>query len=297
MAWPRFVALSGVVCAIGALTLALALSAQQQTPSSSSTPSSPQVSSPAEAAEKKATVTYAQGRLTINAQDQALAWVLQKISDRARVAIITDEAIGDERVSLQFEDIPLEQALRQVLEPYDAFYFYGVDKKGPASSLKAVWIYPRGEGQGLSPVPPEDWASTRDMQGRLRDPDPQVRSRALEALVERTGNQAVNSVVDALGDQDSEVRARALYAALSAGVELPPSYLYQALQDQSANVRFLALESLARDPNIQMIAERALHDPSPHVQHKAREILARLNPTPRAPSPRQSPQNPNQGPR
>jgi HEAT repeat protein len=123
-----------------------------------------------------------------------------------------------------------------------------------------------------------------ELDGRLADPDPGVRARAVEALVERKGDQARDAVLDAVKDPDDDVRTRALYQALGAGVKLPDDVLTDlARSDPSPSVRFLALEALAADgPGTRAIVEAALDDPSPHIQRKAQELLRRLDAAPRS---------------
>ncbi len=246
----------------------------------------------AKAGEQRPVVAVKGERLTVQVQDRPLDWVLEEISRASRVAIVRAAGVGDERVSLQLHDVPLDEALREILTDHDAFFFYGVEREAPAS-LSVIWVYPKGQGRGFAPVPPEAWASTQEIQEQAKtDPDPAARAKAIEALVERKGGQARDAVLEALRDRDDQVRTQALYAALSAGLGIPAQALTQmALRDPSPNVRFLALQGLASDPNaraaisVETVATQALSDPSPHVQIKAREILDRLDQAARPPRP------------
>ena len=201
-------------------------------------------------------VSYEGGLLDVSTRNRPLSRLLDSISRQARVAFILDPAVDDERVSVEFEALPLDEGIRQILKNQDAFYFYGVNveprgdasdrtdnqtrektttpaneespqepsaqpAEGPTASLMAVWVYLKGRGQGIRPVPPESWASTRELRGWLSDPDPEMRARAAEALIERGGPRARQTLLDALQDRDEQVRSRALYGALAAGVELP----------------------------------------------------------------------------
>ncbi|MGH3118772.1 MAG: HEAT repeat domain-containing protein, partial [Gaiellales bacterium] len=174
--------------------------------------------------------------------------------------------------------LPLDEALRRLLQDHDAFFFYGVERDRPAS-LRVVWVYPKGRGRGLMPVPPETWASTKELEGELRDADPPTRGRAVETLVKRKGERARDEVLRALADPDGRVRSRALHSALRARLDFPVELLTRlALEDSSSHVRFLALEALETRPAvIAPIASRAMHDPDPHVRSKAGEILSKLD--------------------
>jgi HEAT repeat protein len=240
---------------------------------------------PAKATEPGPTITFKDGRLTVRVRDHPLEGVLDEISRKAKVAVTRGDGVGAQRVSIDFKDLPLDEGLRQIVKDHDAFLFYGVEQKPPAS-LKAVWVYQKGRGRDLAPVPPEQWASTQEIERKLADPDPAERSRSVTALIDREGERAFDVVVRALKDPDDQVRTQALYGALTSGVEVPAGLLMDmALRDASAEVRFLALQGLAEHPDVRPIAESALNDPNPNVRIKAQEILYQLdNPEGEAPA-------------
>ena len=234
----------------------------------------------------KPVITCKEKRLTARVQKVELEWLLEEIARECGVPVILGGDVGEERVSVEINDFPVDEALRQILARYDAFYLYeaaeepaaGQSAEGATPKLRSVWVYARGQGNGLEPVPPEDWASTREFEKRLDDPDPAVRFRALGILVERLGDGARDAVLQALNDPDELVRAEVLQAALDEGLTLPTDLLTNLFfNDPSAQVRFLALEGLRDDPNAREFAERALKDPDQHVQDLAREILAGLD--------------------
>jgi hypothetical protein len=133
----------------------------------------------------------------------------------------------------------------------------------------------------------------------VTDPDPGVRAEAIERLIQRQGERALNEVVLALKDRDQQVRERALNAALNSGVPLAEDLLEELAQhDPSSVVRFLALGAVAgtvvdghlasissENPNIKKVAESALNDPDPVVKEQARQILDQLEHSPGSPEP------------
>ena len=259
---------------------------------------------PAPPAAPKPVITCKDKRLTARAKDSQLESLLEEIALACGVPVILGGEVGDERVSVEINDFPVDEALRQILSRYDAFYLYeaadepraGAEPASAAPKLRSVWVYARGQGSGLEPVPPEDWASTREFEKKLDDPDPEVRFRALGILIERLGNGARDAVLQALNDPDERVRAEVLQAAVEEGVELPADLLTNLFfNDPSAQVRFLALEGLRDDPKAREFAERALKDSDQHVQNLAREILAALDEATR-PWPPASSGSPAQGP-
>lgn len=262
-------------------------------------------SSPPTTHEPPAFVTMDGGRLNLLVENRSLAWILEEISRKSGVVVNGAEAVPDAPVSVQLTDIPLDQGLRELLKAQDVFYFYRGDEKGgdgtsrgeertAGSFLQAVWIFPKGEGRRMAPIPPELWASSRELKQGLSHPDAAERARTIESLVERNGEQARDDLLRALRDRDDQVRERALNVALASGVPLPASLLEELVQgDPSPAVRFLALGAIgigsgdapSDDPHIKTVAELALKDPDPDVQEQARQILEQLDQSSRPPDP------------
>jgi HEAT repeat protein len=269
----------------------LAGSAQQQeTRSVAGSALAQTQSSTSKVTSRESTVTFRDGRLTVSAKGCPLGQLLDEISGKAEVAVITTGDVGTQPISIQFKNLSLDTGLRQILENYDVFFYFAADKKLPAA-LKVVWVYPKGKARGLEPVPPEKWASTKELERMLTDPDPEVRGRTIETLVERKHQAALDAVLNSLTDSDDQVRTRALYGAAKAGVQVPEGVLNNlVVSDASPDVRFLALQALADSPKARSAAEGALSDPSEPVRHAAQEILARLDSADQSQAPSQTPQ-------
>jgi hypothetical protein len=231
-------------------------------------------SAPAPPIRSAPTILLKAGRLSVHVENRSQEWILEEITRRAKVALTRVSGSGEERVSVDFDDLPLDEGLRWILRDQDSFFFYG-GAGTAAASLRAVWVYAKGKGNGVEPVPPEAWASTKELEGALAHPDAEVRTRAIEALVERRQGGARDMVVEALKDRDEGVRTEALYQSLENDVALPAEVLADlALGDPSPNVRFLALDALAESAGARAVAERAVGDPDRHVRRRAQEILA-----------------------
>lgn len=223
-------------------------------------------------------IAFRHGLLTVHAQNQTLRAVLEGIGAESGLSIMLAQGLGDERVSVNFNQSRLEEALREVLKDYDAFFFYGVEKKQDPASLKAVWVYPASRGQGFKPLPPDAWASTQEVEQMLSDPDPDVRARAIEAVIKRKGPRAESAVLDALKDDNDMVRTKALHEALESDVELSQNTLINlALYDRSEDVRILALQALPVDPSLRWVVEHARQDLNSQVSDTARKILKQLD--------------------
>ena len=222
------------------------------------------------------------GRLTIDVREAPLQLVLAEIQKQAGIAINGTGPLDGLLVTLRLEQLPLDEALRRILSPFDVFLYYAAT--GDASPpLSAAWIYPKGAGTRLAPVAPEDWASTRELEQGLSDPDPEVRASSLEQLVERKGPRAREALIQALSEVDGYIRANAINSALNAGIELPADQLQSLIvSDTSEDVRRMALESYANHPevsvaNAKAVLEGARSDSSPMVREHAQSILTVLD--------------------
>lgn len=233
-------------------------------------------------ADKKAPplVRIDHGRLSVEALNVRLDKLLAAISDTSGIPMFNDKTSA-QRISVAFEDLPLDEGLRRLLKDQDIFFLYGA---GQAERRPvALWIYPRGKGRQMVPAPPESWASTAELEQDVStNPDWGARMRAVETVIERKGNQSLDTVQYALNDPNPSVRYSALSGALTVGIALPDGTLENLAQyDPSAFVRSLALKTIAEAPGadklqVRSMAEAALADPHPDVQATARDILASL---------------------
>lgn len=221
-------------------------------------------------------VSIREGRVSVSGENLPWNGLLEELGRQADVALVRADETSGERVSVDFHDLAVDETFRRLLAGRDAFFFYGTEPGQPAV-LRVVWVYAPGRGRGLSPVPPEAWASTKEIEEQVGAADPETRADAIEALIGRKKGQSMGAVLDAMRDTDERVRTRALYTALDGALELPTNALFEALNDSSANVRFLALGALADHPDFRAIARRALQDPDPHVKARAQEMLGQLD--------------------
>lgn len=220
------------------------------------------------------------GLLSVALEDRPLRWVLDEISRQSGMMFETVPEISEQRVTDAFQDLPIERGLRHLLSSWDLFFFYGGDETGP----QYVWVYPKGKGVELRPIPPEVWASTLDLEEAFNDTDPQVRTQALQALVERKGKAALELLLPALDDPNDQIRSGALNAAATSNLEIAPETLIGLVQnDPSPTVRFLALAAISSymeappaDLDIMGIAIDASADADPEIRTLAENLIDRL---------------------
>jgi HEAT repeat protein len=218
----------------------------------------------------------ADGSISVTASRTPLAAVLAEISVQTRTPILLSDALEDARVSAIVRDLPLEQALKRLLAEYDTFYLVGSRDNKP-QSIRAIWIYPKGEGDGLEPVPPSVWSSTNELKGQVDDPDAGVRSEVIETLIERLGDKGLPIVMKGLADSDEIVRLATLAAAADHDIDIPSADLHSlVLTDQSACVRIAALRALEGRPEARAIASSLKDDADEAVRNEARYMLGEL---------------------
>ena len=179
------------------------------------------------------------GLLSLDLHEQSLGTVLAGIARKSHMRIVSSPAIDSRFVTLQMRGVPLDSGLRQILKDCDVFFY------SSAGELRSAWIYEKDAGAQLIPVPPENWASTSDIERQMNSGSPAERISAIETLVARNGPGSGDLVSRALLDENAEVRLRALDVALSAGVGVSRETLTSLTYDGSAAVRALALEAIA----------------------------------------------------
>jgi hypothetical protein len=223
-------------------------------------------------------IRFADGHLSAHFKNLPLESLGNALSQKAGIAVVFLDNSGSQKVSASFEKLPMDEGLRRILQKQDVFFFYSADQKQP-SCLKAVWIFPNGKGRGVAPVPPEQWASTKDLGAQLKASEPAARAKAIETLIQRKGNEVSNALLESLADHDSQVRERALFASMQSGVAVPSAVLNQMTHDTSSDVRYLALRALSDSgsPDALSAAEQAASDPNEAVRNEAQEIISRLD--------------------
>ena len=133
--------------------------------------------------------------------------------------------------------------------------------------MRRVWVYPSGQGGQLRPVPPAEWASTKELEASIADSDPEVRAKAYEALMANPEPARRNLVLQALRgvrEASDELRERILSSAISKGFPLSAELLGDLAQtDRSEQIRWMALDALSSDASGKRVAEKALNRPEP----------------------------------
>jgi len=240
------------------------------------------------------TLTVNGGRVSLEARDAPLPAILDEIGQRTGAHVQVDKTAGaqleGETVTLTLRDVPVEDALRQLLRgrdfvlvvsspgrPAEAHVYGRSGQAGAPPPAASVSSAPAGE--------PVDRASVAALRDRaLTDPDPGARARALEGLAASADQRAARDAMLEVLERESNpgLLQRAL-DIVGADRTIPLEPLVNlALGNPAPEVRIKALTQLgaqvARDPRARQTLEAsAANDPAPGVRDAARALLQQFN--------------------
>jgi hypothetical protein len=216
------------------------------------------------------------GRLSVRFRKTPLSSVLRELS-RATKATFEVHGVMPPTVTDAFDAVPLERGLRRLFRRADVSLLYTGSEPTPRAErrLVRVWIFARSlaADSGRDPTEPleasilkatsagsreERWqaigelANTREKVARdallaaMRDPEPDVRESAADALGNIPSAESVAALKRSLKDESPDVRESAVYGlARIGGPEMIPA-LQGALSDEDEDVRDTAAESLRK---------------------------------------------------
>ena len=248
-------------------------------------------------------------RLSVRFRKTPLGSVLRELS---RATQATFDVHGDmpPTVTDAFEAVPLEKGLRRLFHQADVSLLYAGSERtrGAERRLVRVWIFARNPAAGSGPDATEQleasilkaasagsreerWqavgelANSGDKGARdallaaMRDPEPDVRERAIDALGDLRDEAAVGPLSRALTqDEDEDVRESAADALGEIPSAESVAALKRSLEDESPDVRESAVDGLARigGPEIIPVLRGALSDEDEDVRDTAAESLRKL---------------------
>jgi hypothetical protein len=231
-------------------------------------------------------------RLSLVVTDRPLREVLAEVQRRTGVRIVISDLVPDAPTSAQFDDDPVEQALKRLLTPFDSYFLYGArpGRAGGAdigAGLSAVLVYPQGHGRFAEPG--SDLLAAMLDSGLIANPDELAgasRERSSTTMATQSGQPSAETLRAALADADESVRIEALQSLLQ---QAPTALPDQALQnlarhDASATLRSMALAGLVdraeaglvEPAEIQTALMLARADPDPVVAELAIRLSANV---------------------
>jgi len=201
----------------------------------------------------------------------SLKEVLERLSRLANIEVSLEKSVGDETVTVEFENLPLEEGIMRILQgkSYALTYARNPFSKGRRVLPKvvAIRVVPEGAGSSMDreradsvillPGSSETGIPTETLEGRmgdalfprdsdkglgLRDQDPRVREAALEMLGQGDQPLPVDSLAGmVLTDKSPHLRMDAMSLLAEKGGDGALDTLRQAIRDPDPGVSGLAM--------------------------------------------------------
>jgi HEAT repeat protein len=187
--------------------------------------------------------------LSVTAEQASLAELLQALEQATGVEILGADAV-DETVSVQFSDLPLDEALRRLLARVNHLLVED-DSPAPGAPRLSVWILGAGSPANRAPAVRIDQRSPQEQPwGPIPDlatePDAEMRRWVVKRLAERSDPEAFDALRRALEDPDPGVRQDALGALGPYGRTALEPIKALLSREKSATVRAAGLGILAQ---------------------------------------------------
>jgi HEAT repeats len=217
-----------------------------------------------------------EGLVTATLEEAPLAEVLQEISVQSGIKVVLHSA-RQARVSAEFQAVPLEQALRQLIRENFLLLYT------PDHHLLEAWVFHRSSFSSIHtlaiqapgpPLPPGDSGPFDVLLRRLKAGDVEQRSKTVLRLGESKDERALQSAIGTLQrDHDAGVRERAVWALEDLGGQRAMAPLVEALSgDNADSVRRRAVEALAKlsgPQALKSITQALREDPERFVRYEA----------------------------
>ncbi len=234
-------------------------------------------------------VRFANGYLTLRAEEVRLGELLDEIARLTGLTVERYVAL-EQRVTLQFHRLSLEQGLRRLLRHRSFVFEYAPPAPGEKSSAlvarpKVLWLLPQGEEEYAAQRRVIERAGggpskekTATLQMALGSEDPENRQQAALALGERGRVEAVTPLSQALADRNKDVRKAAIASLAEIGGAQAAQALQVALADQDPRVREAAVDALGEIGGEIAVGllQQALADEVKYVRQAATEMLEAL---------------------
>lgn len=225
----------------------------------------------ASASEASFDLTFRDNLLNAKIETVSLKEVLERLSRLTNIEISLEKSVGDETVTVEFKNLPLEEGILRILQgkSYALTYDQNPFLKGRRVLPKVVGIRVVPEGAGSSmdkeradsvillPGSSEGGRPPETLEGQigntlfpqdsdkglgLRDQDPKVREAELERLGQGDQPIPVDSLAEmVLTDKSPQLRMDAMSLLAEKGGDAALDTLTQAIRDPDPGVSGLAM--------------------------------------------------------
>ena len=233
-------------------------------------------------------VSVHEGLLTLRAIEMSLADVMRSIGEAAGFRVVFEGAM-DTPVSWTLTDVPLEKALRRLLDRRAyVMTFDEPQAEGEMGHLAEVLLM-RNNLTETGPDTEIDWmltaTTTFEAQNEILittpDDDRDTRLRFVRTMAQRPKAGAVNGLSALLSqDEDPMIRRIAAIGLGKAKGDAALEALVAAIQDDDASVRRRAIQGLGKkrdDRAVQALGAVLLQDPDPRTRRAAVHSLRMMS--------------------
>ena len=237
-------------------------------------------------------VRFANDNLSVRVENMSLHELLDEIARQSDLTVVRYVAL-DERMTLEFHKLSLDEGLRRILRSRSFVLAYVQLTSKEAQSAIArpmtLWVLPQG-GETSSIQDPlvsdmNVWASGEELataisplHAALSSEAAEDREEAVVELGESSQTEALASLTLALVDESEDVREAAIVVLAEIGGAEATQALAIALGDENPKVRAEAVEALGEIGGKSAIGllKQALADHEHIVREAATEILDQL---------------------
>jgi HEAT repeats len=212
--------------------------------------------------------------LSVTAREVSLGAVLAEI---ARVVgfEVTGAVSGERPVSVEFERLPLDRALRRLLPEQSVMFVYGEGEAGSVR-LRQVVLVSSGTPEGPGGTATPRAGTSPDASAASGDPPRPLPAQAslLETLQDHSADVPVEQLLQLTGHRDPAVRAATLQVlARHPGDEQAREVLLSHARDPDPEIRSVTLsllgDLLSQWPEVEETVMAGLRDPVPATRKTA----------------------------
>ena len=214
--------------------------------------------------------------ISIKSRETPLGTVLREISTKTHLTLSSSKEVFDERVSVEFNRLPLDHALKRLLEGFNSTFVYGLvgdparnaPNEAPAPRLAKVMVLSKKAAHSLDAHAVHDqqtqarstYETKSTVYAELAGRDP---AEVLRVLIEG-GPEVIKGIVNALRepwrDQEREKMVEVLLERLDNGDFVPSDAVLVALKELAPDaVRDALVKRLSgADPRMRALSAAAL---------------------------------------
>lgn len=217
--------------------------------------------------------------LSVKAHDVTVIDLLEEIARQSGFITVLHGPL-EERISVEFNRLPVYRAMANILSDYNYVMHYvppSSDKTNRHNnSVSRLWVFSR--------ISEEDYISSavnpaiEALQQNHLTEDDKLQQNTLQALNSLATGETLTSLNHALTDDDTNKRLTAVFISTDLGADQALPLLTAALNDNKTSVRVEAADALGEiggKPAVLQL-EQALLDPAEEVRKAAIAALAEI---------------------